>query len=155
LWSLRRPYAGPAPRARRVEIFDDDEQVARTARRLTGPRLFRSYYRHRAPFYRPSADGSKLRLPFLSDRYFSFAVRLLRRREKFPEPAFALLARAFNQARALHPSYLTAWVFLPDPANFAQQTKWAWFLASPELPSAPDEAEASRKLYNDPGVLPQ
>jgi uncharacterized membrane protein len=42
---------------------------------------------------------------------------------------------------------------LPDPAVFAQQTKWAWFLASPELPSAADEAEALRKLYNDPHVL--
>jgi REP element-mobilizing transposase RayT len=57
---------------------------------------------------------SKLRRPFLSDRYFSIVVRLLRRREKFTEPDFALLARAFNRARALHPSYLTAWVFLPD-----------------------------------------
>jgi hypothetical protein len=27
---------------------------------------------------------------------------------------FAVLARAFYRARALHPFYLTAWVFLPD-----------------------------------------
>jgi REP element-mobilizing transposase RayT len=33
------------------------------------------------------------------------------------EPNFALLARAFNRARALHPFYLTAWVFPPDPAR--------------------------------------
>ena len=57
---------------------------------------------------------SKLRRPFLSHRYFFIVVRLLRRREKFTEPDFALLARAFNRARALHPFYLTAWVFLPD-----------------------------------------
>jgi putative transposase len=57
---------------------------------------------------------SKLRRPFLSDRYFFIVVRLLRRREKFTEPDFALLARAFNRARALHPLHLTAWVFLPD-----------------------------------------
>jgi putative transposase len=57
---------------------------------------------------------SKLRRPFLSDRYFFIAVRLLRWREKFTEPDFALLARAFNRARALHPFHLTAWVFLPD-----------------------------------------
>jgi len=44
---------------------------------------------------------------------------------------------------------------LPDPAIFAQQTRWAWFLASPELPTAPDEAEALRRLYNDPRVLPR
>jgi hypothetical protein len=56
---------------------------------------------------------SKLRRPFLSDRYFFITVRLLKRREKFTEPDFALLARAFNRARALHPFYLTAWVFLP------------------------------------------
>ena len=41
-------------------------------------------------------------------------MRLLRRREKFTEPDFARLARAFNRARALHPFYLTAWVFLLD-----------------------------------------
>jgi len=57
---------------------------------------------------------SKLRRPFLSDRYFFIVVRLLRRREKFTEPDFARLARAFNRARALHPFYLTAWVFLPN-----------------------------------------
>ena len=44
---------------------------------------------------------SKLRRPFLSD--FFVVVRLLRRREKFTEPDFARLARAFNGARALHP----------------------------------------------------
>jgi hypothetical protein len=43
-------------------------------------------------------------------------VRLLGRREQFTDPDFALLARAFNRARALHPFCLTAWVFLPDPS---------------------------------------
>jgi hypothetical protein len=38
---------------------------------------------------------SKLRRPFLSD--FFIVVRLLRQREKFTEPDFALLARAFNR----------------------------------------------------------
>ncbi len=61
-----------------------------------------------------SVAVSKLRRPFLYDRYFFIVVRLLGRREKFTEPDFALLARAFNRARALHPFYLTAWVFLPD-----------------------------------------
>ena len=59
---------------------------------------------------------SKLRRRFLSDQYFFIIVRLLRRREKFTELDFALLARAFNRARALHLFDLTAWVFLPDPA---------------------------------------
>jgi putative transposase len=57
---------------------------------------------------------SKLRRPFLSDRYFFITVRLLKRRAKLTESDFILLARAFNRARALHPFYLTAWVFLPD-----------------------------------------
>ena len=56
---------------------------------------------------------SKLRRPFLSDRYFFITVRLRRRREKFTEPDFVLLARAFNRGRTLHAFYLTAWVFLP------------------------------------------
>jgi hypothetical protein len=59
-----------------------------------------------------SVAVSKLRRLFLSD--FFIAVRLLRRREKFAEPDFALWARAFSRARALRPFYLTAWVFLPD-----------------------------------------
>ena len=57
---------------------------------------------------------SKLRRPFLSDRYFFITVRLLPRRTKLMEADFRLLARAFNRARALHRFYLTAWVFLPD-----------------------------------------
>jgi REP element-mobilizing transposase RayT len=59
---------------------------------------------------------SNLRRPFAADRYFFIAVRLLRRREQFTEPDFALLARAFDRARALHRFYLTAWVFVPDPS---------------------------------------
>jgi hypothetical protein len=39
---------------------------------------------------------SKLRRPFLSNQYFFIVVRLLRRREKFTAPDFALWARAFN-----------------------------------------------------------
>jgi hypothetical protein len=50
---------------------------------------------------------SKLRRPFLSDRYSFIAVRLLGRREKFTAPDFALLARAFNRARARHPFCLS------------------------------------------------
>jgi len=57
---------------------------------------------------------SKLRRPFLSGRYFFITVRLLRRRSKLTQADLALLARAFNRARALHPFCLTAWVFLPD-----------------------------------------
>lgn len=57
---------------------------------------------------------SKLRRPFLSDRYFFITFRLLRRRLKLDEADFALLAQPFNRARALHPFLLTAWVFLPD-----------------------------------------
>jgi REP element-mobilizing transposase RayT len=61
-----------------------------------------------------SVAVSKLRRPFLSGRYFFIAVHPLRRREKLTEPNFALLARAFNRAGALHPFYLTASVFPHD-----------------------------------------
>jgi len=54
---------------------------------------------------RPVPSGTGLQRPFLSD--FFMTVRLLRRRGKFTEPDFALLARAFNRARALHPFYLS------------------------------------------------
>lgn len=47
-----------------------------------------------------SSAVSKLRRPFLSDRYFFITVRLLPRRTKLMEPDFRLLARAFNRARA-------------------------------------------------------
>ncbi len=57
---------------------------------------------------------SKLRRPFLTDRYFFVSVRLLEQRRKLAEPDFALLAGSFNRARELHPFCLTAWVFLPD-----------------------------------------
>jgi hypothetical protein len=64
-----------------------------------------------------SIGVSELRRPFLRQRYFFVPVHLLRRREQLTEPDFALLARAFNQARALHPFYLTALILLPDPAG--------------------------------------
>jgi hypothetical protein len=61
-----------------------------------------------------SSALSKVRRPFLSNRYFFITVRLLKRRAKLTETDLTLLARAFNRARALHDFYLTAWVFLPD-----------------------------------------
>jgi REP element-mobilizing transposase RayT len=89
-------------------LYPGEEQVARTA--SFAVRVFSVAVITTVPY---SIAVSKLRRPFLSDRYF-FIVRLLRRREKFTEPDFALLARAFNRAWALHPFDLTAWVFLPD-----------------------------------------
>jgi hypothetical protein len=85
------------------------QQVARTA--AFAVRVFSLAIIATVPY---SILVSKLRRPFLADRYFFIAVRLLRRREQLTEPDFALLARAFNRARALHPFFLTAWVFLPD-----------------------------------------
>ncbi len=52
--------------------------------------------------------------PFLSD--FFITVRLLKERAKLVDADFHLLALAFNRTRVRHPFYLTAWVFLPDPA---------------------------------------
>jgi hypothetical protein len=65
-----------------------------------GPRLFRVFSLAIFVILPYSIAVSKLRRPFLSDRHFFIAVRLLRRREGLTEPDFALLARAFNRARA-------------------------------------------------------
>jgi putative transposase len=92
-----------------IHVMAIAEQVARTA--AFAVRVFSAAIIPTVPYAIPV---SKLRRPFLSDRYFFIVVRLLRRREKFTKPDFALLARAFNRARALHPFHLTAWVFLPD-----------------------------------------
>ena len=61
-----------------------------------------------------SSAVSRLRRPFLSDRYFFVTVRLLEERAKLVEADFHLLALAFNRVRVMHPFILTAWVFLPD-----------------------------------------
>ena len=57
---------------------------------------------------------SRLRRPFLSDRYFFITVRLLKGRGRLRDADFRLLALALNRTRRQHPFYLTAWVFLPD-----------------------------------------
>ena len=67
------------------------KQVARTADFAV--RVFSVAVIATVPY---SIAVSKLRRSFLSDRYFFIVVRPLRRREKFTEPDFALLARAFN-----------------------------------------------------------
>ena len=61
-----------------------------------------------------SSAVSRLRPPFLSDRYFFVTVRLLKERAKLVDADFHLLALGLNRSRALHPFFLTAWVFLPD-----------------------------------------
>jgi REP element-mobilizing transposase RayT len=79
-------------------------------RRFCGPRLFHSDYRHRAVFYRGVETPAFFPFPsvFLYRRVLAQAAR------EIHQPDFALLAQAFNRARALHPFRLTAWVFLPD-----------------------------------------
>jgi putative transposase len=60
------------------------------------------------------SDGmSRLRRPFLSDRFFFVTVRLLERRRKLDDADFERLALAIHRARAEHPFFLTAWVLLP------------------------------------------
>jgi REP-associated tyrosine transposase len=61
-----------------------------------------------------SSAMSRLRRPFLSDRYFFVTVRLLKGRARLRDADFRLLALALKRARRQHPFYLTAWVFLPD-----------------------------------------
>ena len=61
-----------------------------------------------------SGGVSRLRRPFLSDRFFFITVRLLERRRKFGDADFEHLALAIRRARVEHPYLLTAWVFLPS-----------------------------------------
>jgi hypothetical protein len=58
--------------------------------------------------------------PFLSDRFFFVTVRLLKRRRPLDDADFQPPALAIRRARAIHPFFLTAWVFLPDPAAAGQ-----------------------------------
>ena len=57
---------------------------------------------------------SRLRHPFLSDRFFFITVRLLERRRKLGDADCEHLALAIRRARVEHPFFLTAWVFLPN-----------------------------------------
>jgi len=57
---------------------------------------------------------SRLRRPFLYDRYFFVTVKLLPRRVILQEDDFRLLARSLAKMRRKHGWVLTAWVFLPD-----------------------------------------
>ena len=61
-----------------------------------------------------SSGVSRLRRPFLSDRFFFVTVRLLKRRRELDDADFERLALAIRRARAVHPFFMTAWVFLPD-----------------------------------------
>ncbi len=57
---------------------------------------------------------SRLRRPFLYDRYIFLTVRLLPSRGKLEERDYAQLATALARMRQNHRFALTAWVFLPD-----------------------------------------
>ena len=57
---------------------------------------------------------SRLRRPFLYDRYIFVTVDLLESRQKLQEQDFERLARALARMRRKQGFVLTAWVFLPD-----------------------------------------
>ena len=57
---------------------------------------------------------SRLRRPFVYDRYFFVTVKLLPRRTILQDEDFRLLARSIAKMRRKHRFALTAWVFLPD-----------------------------------------
>ena len=57
---------------------------------------------------------SKLRRPFLYDRYIFVTVNLLRSRRKLEERDFGRLAISLARMRQKQRFALTAWVFLPD-----------------------------------------
>ena len=57
---------------------------------------------------------SRLRRPFLSDRYIFVTVNLLKARDPLGEGDFERLAVAMRRMRSKQHFLLTAWVFLPD-----------------------------------------
>ena len=57
---------------------------------------------------------SRLRRPFLYDRYFFVTVCLLKTRRRLYDPDFERLAYAIARMRRKHGFLLTSWVFLPD-----------------------------------------
>ena len=57
---------------------------------------------------------SRLRRPFLYERFIFVTVKLLPRRTRLGEGDFERLASSFTRMRKKHGFLLTAWVFLPD-----------------------------------------
>ena len=57
---------------------------------------------------------SRLRRPFLSDRFFFLTVKLLPERRDLVEADFACLARCLDTVRSRQRFFITAWVFLPN-----------------------------------------
>jgi len=57
---------------------------------------------------------SRLRRPFLYDRYIFVTVDLLKSRAELQERDYARLALSLARMRQKHRFLLTAWVFLPD-----------------------------------------
>jgi putative transposase len=57
---------------------------------------------------------SRLRRPFLYDRFIFVTVKLLPSRTRLEEGDFERLANSFTHMREKHGFLLTAWVFLPD-----------------------------------------
>ena len=58
---------------------------------------------------------SRLRRPFLSDRYFFITVRLLKGRGRLRDADFRQLALALNRARRQHPFYVNGLGFPSRP----------------------------------------
>ena len=57
---------------------------------------------------------SRLRRPFLYERFLFVTVKLLPWRTRLDEEDFARLANSLSRMRQKHGFLLTAWVFLPD-----------------------------------------
>lgn len=57
---------------------------------------------------------SRLRRPFLYERFIFVTVKLLQSRTRLQEGDFERLASSFTRMRKKHGFLLTAWVFLPD-----------------------------------------
>ena len=57
---------------------------------------------------------SRLRRPFLSNKFFFLTVRLLEGRTELADGDFGVLPQTLREARQRYGYELTAWVFLPD-----------------------------------------
>jgi putative transposase len=57
---------------------------------------------------------SRLRRPFLTERFFFLTVKLLPKLRHLSERDFAVLARSLDTVRSRQRFVLTTWVFLPD-----------------------------------------
>ena len=89
---------------------------------------------------------SRLRRPFVYDRYILVTVNLLKLRTRLQEADYQRLARCLAKMREKHGFLLTAWVFLPDHWHAIIYPRVATTLYCMSLPPGISESEAAWSL---------